>query len=256
MWGIVSFQFIVNDMLIQSLSISAVSGWANVLNEFTGPQIRSREPSRPGAEQERRIPGDDPLPNWSLIQFFQSSVPVSKWKNAPPASVANPEGGEPDRVADPEARLVGDRQRQAAVGEAARRRVHPVALGRRPAPIPARTVGPVLLQKRVVRDLVHVDLESWPFHRRFPQPFESKPHHNVIRFSARCERLRAKVCDFSLPMTRRSTPSPWPECNRFAPVGTHLENASRSRLTEFGRRVLVTLSTVSTGGGSEKAASP
>ena len=92
MWGIVSFQFIVNDMLIQSLSISAVSGWANVLNEFTGPQTRSREPCGRVRNRNGVFQVMIPIPNWSLIQFFQSSVAVSKWKSMLPwLRVSDPE---------------------------------------------------------------------------------------------------------------------------------------------------------------------
>src|SRR5262249_5079797 len=38
------FQFIVNDMLIQSLSMRAVSGCALALKSLIGPQMRSRDP--------------------------------------------------------------------------------------------------------------------------------------------------------------------------------------------------------------------
>ena len=71
-------------MLIQSLSISAVSGWANVLNEFTGPQTRSREPWGFVRNKNGVFQVMIPIPNWSLIQFFQRSVAVSKWKETPP----------------------------------------------------------------------------------------------------------------------------------------------------------------------------
>ena len=55
------FQFIVNDMLIQSLSMSAVSGWAfglEIVGRAADQEPRAR---RLRSEEERRVPGDDPL---------------------------------------------------------------------------------------------------------------------------------------------------------------------------------------------------
>ena len=46
MWNIMIFQLIVNDMLIQSLSIKAVGGSTTVLKKFTGPHTSRRESCR------------------------------------------------------------------------------------------------------------------------------------------------------------------------------------------------------------------
>src|SRR5205823_11618297 len=84
MWGIVIFQFIVNDIRIQSLSIRAVSGWANGLNEFTGPDTRRREPWGRVRNRKGEFQVMIPAPNWLLIQLFQSSPATSNWMTTPP----------------------------------------------------------------------------------------------------------------------------------------------------------------------------
>src|SRR4051794_30132452 len=91
MWGIINFQFIVKDMLIQSLSIKAVSGWANVLNEFTGPHTRRREPRGWVRIKNGVFQVMIPAPNWLLIQSFQVSPATSNWNPIPPGLSCPPQ---------------------------------------------------------------------------------------------------------------------------------------------------------------------
>ena len=66
-WAAVNFQFIVNDMLIQSLSMIAVSGWIACLNALAGPMISSREPAGLVRNRNGVFHVMIPLPNWLLI---------------------------------------------------------------------------------------------------------------------------------------------------------------------------------------------
>lgn len=67
---------------------------------------------------------------------------------------AIPNGSETHRILDPKAQLIGDRQRQAAIGEVRRSPVHPKSAPIRPLPVPARSVGAVSAKHRVVGKFV------------------------------------------------------------------------------------------------------
>src|SRR5262245_34898133 len=83
----VNFQFIVNDMFIQSLSIRAVRGCAPFLNEFTGPQTRRREPRGRVRNKNGVFQATIPAPNWLLIQSFQISPAASNWNCIAPGLI-------------------------------------------------------------------------------------------------------------------------------------------------------------------------
>src|SRR5207247_1206887 len=82
--GNISFQFIVKDMLIQSLSMMAVSGCTPGLNWLAGPMINSREPAGLVRKRNGVFQVMIPSPNWLLIHCDQSTGVESKVKCTPP----------------------------------------------------------------------------------------------------------------------------------------------------------------------------
>ncbi len=91
--GSKTFQFIVNDIAIQSLSIKAVSGWALNLNILVGPQTSSREPRGRVRNRNGVFQVMIPLPKRSVTHFAQKSPSVSnrntiEFRSASPFQVA------------------------------------------------------------------------------------------------------------------------------------------------------------------------
>src|SRR3954451_4544878 len=74
-------------MLIQSLSIRAVSGWALALNTLAGPQTSSREPWGLVRKRNGVFQVMIPSPNWLLIQSFQIDPDWSNAKSMPPGPI-------------------------------------------------------------------------------------------------------------------------------------------------------------------------
>ena len=67
---------------------------------------------------------------------------------------------EPHRVVNVPPRLVGDRQRQAPVGKLVGGSVHPVALPRRPRPVPPRAIDAPAAEHVIPGNLVNGDPHS------------------------------------------------------------------------------------------------
>src|SRR5262245_3782718 len=74
-------------MLIQSDSMSAVSGWAFALKRFAGPITRSREPDGFVRKRNGVFQVMIPSPNWLLIHPAHSSGAASMRKSMLPGSV-------------------------------------------------------------------------------------------------------------------------------------------------------------------------
>src|SRR5579875_3875535 len=74
-------------MLIQSLSIRAVRGWALALKWFTGPQTRSREPRGFVRKRNGVFQVMMPSPNWLLIHGDHTSAGASNRKSIDPGAV-------------------------------------------------------------------------------------------------------------------------------------------------------------------------
>lgn len=79
--GLMIFQFIVNDMVIQSLSRIAVRGWALSLNEFAGPETSSLEPAGLVRKRNGVFQVIIPAPNSLLTHRVQISADSSNWKS-------------------------------------------------------------------------------------------------------------------------------------------------------------------------------
>src|SRR4051794_3943084 len=74
-------------MLIQSLSMMAVSGCAFALKQFAGPQTSSREPCGLVRKRNGVFQVMIPSPNWLLIQSFQTDPDWSNAKSMPPGPI-------------------------------------------------------------------------------------------------------------------------------------------------------------------------
>ena len=83
-YGRMIFQFIVNDMEIQSLSMIAVRGWAFPLKAFAGPQTNSRDPAGLVRKRKGVFQVMMPAPKTLPIQLPQTSPAMSNWNSILP----------------------------------------------------------------------------------------------------------------------------------------------------------------------------